>query len=252
MIVVSFGGGSNSAAVLIGQYERGIRPDLILMADTGNEKPQTYAFIETMQAWLKSVGFPAITMVKNNLPQGIKDGSLYNECLRLGTMPSKVFGYSSCSVKWKVDPQIKYIRQWMTERGIAHVIQVVGYDADEIHRSEKKVASVDWKTNYFPLIEWGWGRDECLAAIQRSGLPQPGKSACHMCPSSKKHEVVWLKENHPELYAMDIELERKALAGEGQAGIARVIGLGRYFNWQTFAGNDSATPEVDCGCYDGE
>ena len=37
-----------------------------------------------------------------------------------------------------------------------------------------------------------WGRDDCVAAIARVGLPQPGKSACFFCPSSKKHEIITL------------------------------------------------------------
>ena len=39
--VVSFGGGVNSTALLIGLEERDERPDYILFADTGGEKPET-------------------------------------------------------------------------------------------------------------------------------------------------------------------------------------------------------------------
>ena len=37
MLVVSFGGGTNSTAMLVGMSERGIIPDAILFADTGGE-----------------------------------------------------------------------------------------------------------------------------------------------------------------------------------------------------------------------
>ena len=40
--VVSYGAGTNSTAMLIGLHERGERPDLILFADTGGERPETY------------------------------------------------------------------------------------------------------------------------------------------------------------------------------------------------------------------
>lgn len=250
--VVSYGGGTNSSAVLVGMHERGLRPDLIMFADTGSEKPETYEHLNEMQKWLASVGFPQIVVVKNDSPQAVKDGSLYAECYRLGSMPSKVYGYSSCSMKWKVEPQVKFLKRWMAERNVAHVQHVIGFDADEIHRSQKKIPLRDYETNRYLLIEWDWGRDECVATIKRAGLPQPGKSACHMCPSSKKHEVIWLRNNHPVLYLADTELERRALNGEGQAPAARVKGLGRGWNWATFAGTDVASPETDCGCYDGE
>lgn len=252
-LINSYGGGTNSTAVLCGMAERGIVPHLSLFADTGDERPEVYDHLEIMQEWCRVMGFPPIIIVRNELPQGLIDGSLYGECLRLGTMPSKTFGYSTCSMKWKVQPQIKYLNEWrQNNNNMPFVHHVIGYDADEIARSEKPIPFRDWEKNRYLLIEWGWGRQECVDAIARFGLPQPGKSACFMCPSSKKHEVVWLKENHPNLYTRAIELERRALAGEGQAPVARVAGLGRHWNWATFAGTDVATPEVDCGCYDGE
>ena len=251
-LVVSYGGGTNSSALLMACKEREIYPDLIMFADTENERPEIYEHLNIMQDWCNKSYFPPITVVRNNLPQGVIDGSLYGECLRLGALPSKTFGYSTCSMKWKVQPQIKHLTEWMRQYNINHVHHAIGYDLDEIHRSEKPKPKKDWETNRYLLIEWGMGRDECIDIIKRHGIKQPGKSACFMCPSSKKYEVLKLKEQHPDLYKAAIILEKRALAGEGQAPAARVAGLGRHWNWETFAGGDSATPDVDCGCYDGE
>jgi hypothetical protein len=38
-LIVTWGGGVNSTAMLVGMKQRGIRPDRILFADTGGEKP---------------------------------------------------------------------------------------------------------------------------------------------------------------------------------------------------------------------
>lgn len=250
-IVLSYGMGTNSTALLALMKQLGIRPALIMAADTRDEKPHTYQHLDYMQGWCARNDFVPITVVHNELPQGIKDGSLYGECFRLGTMPAKVFGRSSCSMKWKVEPQIKYLKRWMAERGIAHVEHWIGYDADEIHRSQKPIPIRDWETNRYPLIEVDWGRDECVAAIDAEGIPRPGKSSCWHCPSSKKHEVIWLSKHHPDLYTKAVAMERRALAGEGQAPEARVKGLGRHWNWETLEGVEHQ-PETDCGCYDGE
>lgn len=43
MNIVSFGGGTNSTAMIIGMYLHKIPVDLILFADTGGEQPHTYA-----------------------------------------------------------------------------------------------------------------------------------------------------------------------------------------------------------------
>ena len=42
MNIVSFGGGTKSAALLIGLYKHKIPIDLITFADTGAEHPHTY------------------------------------------------------------------------------------------------------------------------------------------------------------------------------------------------------------------
>jgi len=36
-VVVSYGGGTNSTALLVGMQERDLRPDLILFADPGGD-----------------------------------------------------------------------------------------------------------------------------------------------------------------------------------------------------------------------
>lgn len=56
MNIVSFGGGTNSTAMIIGMYLHKIPIDLILFADTGGEQPHTYKFIEIFNGW-KSTGF---------------------------------------------------------------------------------------------------------------------------------------------------------------------------------------------------
>jgi hypothetical protein len=42
-------------------------------------------------------------------------------------------------------------------------------------------------------------RAACERSIRDAGLPVPIKSACYYCPASKKHEIVRLREHHPEL-----------------------------------------------------
>ena len=53
MNVVSFGGGTNSTAMIIGMYLHKIPIDLILFADPGAEQPHTYEFIQTFNVWLE-------------------------------------------------------------------------------------------------------------------------------------------------------------------------------------------------------
>ena len=51
MIIVSYGAGTNSTAMLVGMKERGIRPDVITFADTHAEKPKTYEQVSVVTQW---------------------------------------------------------------------------------------------------------------------------------------------------------------------------------------------------------
>ena len=68
--MVSYGGGANSTALLIGLHQHRIPVDLILFADTGAEHPHTYAYLEVMDRWLKDHGMPPITRVYKTTRDG--------------------------------------------------------------------------------------------------------------------------------------------------------------------------------------
>jgi len=275
MNIVSYGGGTNSTAMLFGLLERGERVDAITFADTGSEKPHTYEHVLVVSDWCVKVGFPAIETVRGDMPQQLLDKSLERECFRLGKLPAKAYGFSSCSDKWKMEPQRRSNKAFAAKHGIelSDITRLIGFDADEHSRVERGIENAHKRPvkERYPLYEWGWGREECIEAIDRAGLPQPGKSACYFCPSTKKPELLELRERYPELLSRAIEMERAAIAGEGQAPATTCAGLGRSFNWQEWLGevdalnerdayflkrqlrlfSDAGVPEIDCGCYDG-
>lgn len=249
-LILGFGAGVNSVAVAIGLHEKGIRPDVVLFADTGGEKPETYEYFAVFEAYLTTIGFPPLVRVKNASPVAGYD-SLEDECLQTEQVPSKAFGRSGCSFKWKIAPQEKYTAALpgvldLWARG-GRVIKALGYDAGETHRS-----SLDHDERYdywYPLREWGWGRGDCEAAITRAGLPIPQKSACFFCPSSKPLEILRLGKTHPELVARALEMERRAKAA---GKLVFIKGLGRRFAWADVVSADAAQarlfPDPPDGC----
>ena len=68
--IVSYGGGANSTALLVGLHQHRIPVDLILFADTGGEPPHTYAYLDIMDRWLKDHGMPEITRVYKTTKDG--------------------------------------------------------------------------------------------------------------------------------------------------------------------------------------
>lgn len=107
MNVVSFGGGTNSTAMIVGMYLHKIPVDLILFADPGAEQPHTYEYIEVFDEWLVKHGLPKITAV-NCVDKDGNRLTLEQECLRSGTLPSIAYGFKKCSLKHKIGPQEKF------------------------------------------------------------------------------------------------------------------------------------------------
>jgi hypothetical protein len=230
MIVVAYGAGVNSLAMLIGMYERSIKPDLILFADTGAEKPHTYDHILAVQQWLLSIRWPQIQIVKKIDKNG-QVLTIEQHCIKHNSLPSIAYGFKSCSLKFKVAPQDKFMNSNEAAKkvwaGGGKVVKFIGYDFNESRRVERSIelSKTEKKYKYeHPLFDWGWDRDNCIDAIKRKGLPVVGKSACYFCPSSKINEIRQLKEQYPELAIRALEIEK-------QANLTTVKGLGRRFAW---------------------
>lgn len=247
ILIACYGGGTNSTAMLIGMAERGIRPDAIVFADTGGEKPHTYEYIEMLSNWLEARQLPAISVVRNHQPS--KHGSLEAMCLANKILPSIAYGFKSCSVQYKIEPQDKFIKETFPEAfEKKQVIKAIGFDAGEPYRAVN--SPEEWHSNYYPLIEWGWSRSECIGAITDAGLPLPGKSACFFCPNTRPSEIRQLNEQYPELIV-------RALAIESNADNRKVSGLGRNFSWASVLDQDDMFNgferdwSLPCGCYDG-
>ena len=252
-LIVAYGGGVNSSAFLIEFARQGIIPTLILFSDTGGERPATYAFIEQFSAWLQSHGLPEIITVK----KGGMQETLEENCLRKGMLPSIAYGFKTCSEKYKIRAQEKFVRHWPHTRALlkagGKLVKVIGYDAGEARRAKAyEHKEYDY---WYPLIEWGWDRAMCEKVVRDAGF-NPAKSSCFFCPSMTKPEILQLGQEYPELLDRAIAMEENA-----KANLVTVKGLGRRFNWGEFvaavkAQNPDACKwegdtETPCGCYDG-
>lgn len=226
-------------------YQKGIPIDLILFADTGAEQPHTYRFIETMNAWLRDRSLPEITVVKNVDRYGNRL-NLETECLRSCTLPSIAYGHKQCSHKHKIGPQDKFCNNYPPCREVwargERVYKYVGYDASEQRRRDNAL-KYDLKDKkyikQYPLIAWGWNRDDCIREVVAAGLPQPGKSSCFFCPSMKKHEITAMKAQYPDLFLRAIAIEDNALPR-----LTKVKGLGRNWNWKIYFEQEDSANET--------
>jgi len=228
-------------------------PHAILNADTGGERPHTYAHIKTFSEFIQQYGWPPIQIVRRARRDKTWK-SLEQDCLDRGYLPSVAYGWKTCSQKYKVEPQNRWANndptckaEWKAGR---KVTKVIGYNFDETKRAR---FGEDEKFKFrYPLIEWGIGKTQCIEIIKHVGLPLPGKSACFFCPHAKKPEILDLATKHPEL-----ALRALAIEEAGAAYSKKVKGLGRRFAWadvlkdHNFTVDEDPFDEEPCGCYDG-
>lgn len=254
--IASYGGGTNSTAMLIEMVMRDEPPPhAILFADTGGEKPGTYDYIDLFSDWLVRQGYPRITTVMRTNKAQVPY-TLESACLKIKAVPSIAYGYKTCSQKHKIQPQEKWANrdatckaEWKAGR---KVVKLIGYDADESWRAtERDDPKYDRR---FPLLEWNMGRAACVAAIERCQLPLPGKSSCFFCPNMRPDEIRQLGRDHPDLL-------QRALDMEANANLTTIKGLGRgNFSWKDVMNQGDMLdggfweyePPIPCGCYDGD
>jgi hypothetical protein len=206
--------------------------------------------------------------------------TLEGQCLHTGTLPSLAYGGKSCSLKWKRSCADRYVLQHfppaaLLEQG-KRVVRAIGFDASEQRRTyagvvkaigldageERRLTWAQSKstdpeqkpsreafldarsfTYWYPLVsDWGMDRAACEQSIREAGLPVPMKSSCWYCPASKKHEIVWLREHHPELLERALAIEANA-----QPNLTSVVGLGRSFSWADLLDDLDNTPLFPCG-----
>jgi hypothetical protein len=229
-------GGINTIAVLVELARRGETPTAIVMSDPGSERRGTHEYREQVaNPWLRARGWPEVTVVtrKGEAPyrpraKDTPQGTLYEECIRIKALPSIAYGWKKCSQKYKAEPA-----NWWTERQAwaqaawargERITRVIGYDADESSRARPEfLAGLEKKRfiPWYPLLEKGIDRDECIAIILRAGLPLPPKSSCRWCPSNTLAEWEELRSD-PEGWA-----EAMALSTNAEIDSPDVVGLMR-------------------------
>ncbi len=155
-------------------------------------------------------------------------------------------------MKYKVEPQIKRLKTYMKERGVKKVRKAIGYDAGESHRMGRGKDGIE--VFWYPLVEWGWRRQDCIAAIKRHGLKTPGKSSCFFCPAMKRGEILRLpaelKARALALEANAVTKQNRGLGGEGRFWRDMVNAdeqQAKLFDWI----DENDAQAVPCGCFDG-
>jgi len=184
--IVSLSGGKDSTALAI--YLRGRIPNLeYVFCDTGEELPETYEYLEKLEAFLGK-------RIKK-----IKAGQSFEDMLkaRKGFLPS-------AQVRWCTE-YLK-IKPFEEEIGDSICYNYIGIRADEHHRK----GYISTKPNIiprYPFIEDNIKREDVIRILEESGLGLPkyyawrSRSGCYFCFFQQRIEWLGLLENHEALFA---------------------------------------------------
>lgn len=247
-IVLNLGMGADSVAeILRFIHEPETRPCplqdmLVITAMTGNEWPVTGRLMEThILPLFREHGIRYVQVARggqfeesgivvlddSRSPQRMimaGDWALSDEMISGGTVP-QVAGPRRCSIKfkgWVIDRFLE------TEMDGAPFLQLMGFEANEPGRASQDTRDGNsaQRTGVYPLIEWGWDREQCERYIkQLTGVDWP-KSACVFCPfalqnKDGRNRVLASFKADPASGIAALMMERLAVALNPNQGLAK-------------------------------
>lgn len=206
--LVSFSGGKDSTAMLLGMLERGMQIDCILFCDTGLEFPAMYDHIAKLE---KDIGRP-ITRVRAE--KSFEELMFHAEIRRKSDSMAlkrygpdiKGYGWAGPRMRWctarlKDMPRDKFLREIRKEYTVK---EYIGIAADEGYRLERKQNRQPGHVH--PLVDWGMTEADCLKYCYDHGYDWNGlygqfkRVSCWCCPLQPLQELRQLFYHHPDLW----------------------------------------------------
>lgn len=206
--LVSFSGGKDSTAMLLGMIDRGMHIDCILFCDTGLEFPAMYDHIDKVEAY---IGRP-ITRIKAEYSY---EYLMFDAPIRRNADSPIIkrygagsFGYGWpgprqrwCTSRLKDLPRERFLRDLRKKYDVK---EYIGIAADEQYRLERKRNQTEGHVH--PLVDWGMTEANCLKYCYDRGFDWDGlythfkRVSCWCCPLQSLEELRQLNQFFPELW----------------------------------------------------
>lgn len=207
--VFSFGGGVQSVAIAALVVEGRLpRFDRAVIADSDLEATSTWEYLDrVVNPRLGSVGLVVEVAPHSLATVGV--WSHQGRCL-LPVFSGRSMGASFCSGEWKK----RVVDRWIRSCGLVNARRWIGFSTDERRRAE---GASFVSGHYFPLLELGFSRDDCLDFLGSVGWPLPLRSSCVCCPFRSNDQWRILRDRYPADFAKAIEVDeevRNAVEGK--------------------------------------
>lgn len=214
--IVPVSGGKDSAALAI--YIRETYPQIpaeYVFSDTQSELPETYEYLEKLEALLgKEIHrINALDYMNVQRKPGRNVFDFYLEELYSGFLPSPHARW--CTINMKIKPFEEYV-------GNSTAYSYIGIRGDEDREGytpNKKPPKMSEKQNIIPVYPFkddGITLQDVKEILESSGLGLPkyydwrSRSGCYFCFYQQVGEWQRLKEEHPDLFEKAKEYEKKS------------------------------------------
>ena len=200
--LLGLSGGKDSSALAV--YMRDRVPEMeYFFSDTGKELPETYEFLDRLEAFL---GKPIVRLNMDPDPNTNRD---FDHWLTLygGLLPSSQVRW--CTVNLKIRPFEEYVG----EDNAYHYIAIRA-DEDRVGYKPLKTSAHRNIEPKYPFKEDGITKEDVYRILEESGLGLPDyykwrtRSGCYFCFFQRKSEWVGLLEQHPDLFELAKEYEK--------------------------------------------
>ncbi|MEU0047282.1 hypothetical protein [Streptomyces werraensis] len=236
--VINWGLGADSTAYLAriltdpSAYGIDLERTAVLYMATGSEWPETRMLVEEfMLPLLREHEVRFVQLSRSGQPKAVGitvlDDSrrperlfargpwtLWDELESVGTVPQQA-GTRKCSLRAKGEVGDRWLMQVMGGRPFR---QIMGFNADEPGRrfGDAAASKIPGRTGVYPLIDWGWHRQQCENyLLERFGVHWP-KSYCTFCcfPVSMGALPAHLERmrSHPDIAGEVLRLEYTAMS----------------------------------------
>jgi 3'-phosphoadenosine 5'-phosphosulfate sulfotransferase (PAPS reductase)/FAD synthetase len=231
--ILSFGGGQDSSAILFrlihdpAEFSRLVQGELIvIMADTGNEHPETYDWVEKCRKVCEGRGISFLLLKPGSGLHSKSWPSLVGHWKANSSVGSKAFR-KSCTDKLKIVPiynlvdyllagkltKKKALYEYTEKFGKIRVLIGIA-KGEESRLSDGSQDPIWMKRNVekiYPLIDWKWGRKECQDYLAAKAKEIPLPSNCMFCPFISERELLWLWRKYPDAFLEWVKIEQAKL-----------------------------------------
>ena len=230
--ILNYGMGVESTAILLrwlldkSSRDFDVSDLLVLTAQTGDEFEDTKELVEAHILPLMRSHSVRFVEVARNGPS-IRDGyivlsdsrtpqtlhiegeyRLSDNLIPAGTVP-RLGRPHLCAIRFKGE----VLDAWIADNIKDPFGPYIGYNAEETKRAEKSSDDGCRGENYrYPLIEWGWTRQDCLDYLKMNLGADWKKSCCSFCPFQNKDAAIARYHAQPKAGAFALWVGGLALA----------------------------------------